>query len=104
MEHLCHNAPMNRLCITKLAVTYRKAIAHNLIYIINCRLVYLEPVTVSTYHIFRIIVSLSLRHLIFNTMHASASAGHMEKYKTLYRLKLQFFWPCMRVDIREWIN
>ena len=71
MKHIRHNVPMNRLCITKLAITYRKAIAYNLFCIINCRVVYLEPVTVSTNHICRIIVPLSLRHIIFNAIHAS---------------------------------
>ena len=70
MEHLRHNAHMNRLCITKLAVTYRKTTTHNLLRIINYRLVYLEPVTISTNHICRIIVPLSLRRIIFNSMHA----------------------------------
>ena len=92
---------MNRLCITKLAVTYRKTITHNLLCIINYRLVYLEPVTISTNHIYRIIVPLSLRHNISNAMYASPSAGHMGEYKTLYRLKLRFFWLRMRVDIKE---
>ena len=37
-------------------------------------------------------------------MHASPIAGHMGEYKTLYRIRLRFFWPCMRVDITEWIQ
>ena len=104
MKYIRHNSPMNGLCITKLAGTYPKAIAYNLLCIINCRLVYLEPVTVSTNHICRIIVPFSLRYIIFNTMHTSPSAEHMGKYKALYRLKLRFFWPRMRADIKEWIK
>ena len=64
MEYLLHNAPMNRLFITKIAVTYRKAIVRNLISIISCRFAYLEPVTVSTNHICRIIVPFSLRCIV----------------------------------------
>ena len=93
MEHLRHNALMDRLCITKLAVTYRKAIAHNLLCIVNCRLVYLESVIVSTNHVCRIIVPLSLPHIIFNAMHPSPSTRHIAEHKTLYRLKFRFFWP-----------
>ena len=70
MKNLHHNAPMNRLCITKLAITYRKVLAHNLYCIISYRLIYLEPIIVSTNHICRIIVPLSLRRIILNSMHA----------------------------------
>ena len=34
-------------------------------------------------------------------MHASLIAGHMSEYKTLYRIRLHFFWPRMRADIKE---
>ena len=91
MKHLHHNALTNSLCITKLDVTYRKAIAHNSLCIISCRLVYLDPITVSTNHMCRIIISLSLRRIIFNSMHSLLAAGHMGEYRTLYRLKLRFF-------------
>ena len=55
---------MNRLCIIKLDVTYRKAIAQNFPCIINYKLIYLEHITDSTNHICRIIVPLSLRRII----------------------------------------
>ena len=56
MKHLRHNAPMHKLGVNKLAVTYRHAIANNLPCIINDRIAYIEPVTVSTNHICRIVV------------------------------------------------
>ena len=37
-------------------------------------------------------------------MHATPDAGHMGEYKTLYRIRLRFFWPHMRADIKEWIQ
>ena len=92
MEHLHHNALMNRLCIKKLDVTYRKTIVHNLLCIFNYRLVYLEPITVSTNYICRIITLLSLRIIIFNAMYTLPATDHIREYKTLYRLKLRFFW------------
>ena len=83
MEHLRHNAPMHKLCVNKLAVTYRNTIANNLLCIINDRLVYIEPVTISTNHIFCIIVPLSLRRIIFIALYASPATSHMGEYKTL---------------------
>ena len=37
-------------------------------------------------------------------MHATPIAGHMGEYKTLYRIRLRFFWPRMRSNIKEWIQ
>ena len=82
---------MNKLCITKLYVTRRKAIALNLFCIINNRVVYFEPVTVTTNHILCFGVHFSHRCVIFDFMHASSIPGHMGESKTLYRLKLRFF-------------
>ena len=104
MVHIHHNAPMYRLYIIKLAVTYRKFRAHNLLCIISCRLVYLEPTVVSTNNICRIIVHLSLRRITFNSMHASPATRHMEEHKTLHRLKLRSLWPHMRTDIKDWVK
>ena len=71
MDYLSHNIPLNNIIIVKLVVTYRKAIAKKLLYILNGRLIYLEPVTVSTNHICRIVILLSLRRIVFNLMYDS---------------------------------
>ena len=55
---------MAKLDIAKLAVPYLKAITQNLLCIIHDRLVYLEPVTVSSNYLCRIFVPLSLRRVI----------------------------------------
>ena len=75
--------------LKNLAVACRKAIAHNLLCIISCRLVYLEHITVSINHFCYIMVPLSLKRIIFNSMHALPATGHMGEYKKLYRLKLR---------------
>ena len=102
--HLHHYVPMAKLDIAQLAVTYRRAIAQNLFCIINDRLVYLKPVDVSSNHLCRIVVPLSLRRLIFDVMHSSPAAGHIGEYKTLYRIKLRFIWHRMRKYIKVWVK
>ena len=82
MKYLSHNAPLNKLIIAKLVVTYRKAIVKNLLCILNGRLIYIEPVTIFINHICHIIIPLSLRRVDFNLIHASPITGHMGKYKT----------------------
>ena len=91
MAILIHNAPLNKIIIAKLVVTYRKVIAQNLQCILNGRVLYLEPVTVSTNFICHIVVPLSLRRFVFNLMHASPISDCTGEYKTFYRLKIRFF-------------
>ena len=98
--HLHHHVPMAKLDIAQLAITYRRAIAQNLFCIINNRLFYLEPVDISSNHLFRIFVPLFLRRVIFDAMHASPAAGPVGEYKTLYRIKLRFIWHQIRKYIK----
>ena len=37
-------------------------------------------------------------------MHTTPVAGHIGKYKSLYRIRLRLFWPRMRSNIKEWIQ
>ena len=95
---------MVKLDIAPLAVTYRRAIAQNLLCIINDILVYLEPVALSSNYLCRIVVPLSLRCVIFDAMHSSPATCHMGEYKNLYRIKLRFIWHRMRKDIKVWVK
>ena len=77
---------------------------HNLLCIISYILVYFDPITVSTNRMCRIIVPLSLRRIIFNSVHALLATDYMGEYKTLYRLKLRFFWQRIRANIKDWVK
>ena len=60
---------------------------------------YYKQIYFANKHICRIVIPFSLRHKIFNRMHATPVAGHMDKYKTLYYIRLYLFWPRIRTDI-----
>ena len=83
---------MNQLLISKLAVDCRKFIEQSLLCLFNGRLVYLEHVTVSTNHIFCIVVPIYLRFTILNLMESSLVSVHIGECKTLYYFKVRFFW------------
>ena len=51
-----------------------------------------------------IIVPLKLRRLIFSHFHAGPSGGHMCEYKTLFRIRMRFWWPGIRNDIKLWVK
>ena len=51
-----------------------------------------------------LLVPLPLRRKLFSHYHAGPSGGHMGYYKTLFRLRLRFFWPSMREEIKEWVK
>ena len=48
-----------------------------------------------------IVVPTPLRHLLFDAFHASPTAAHFGRYKTLHRIRQRFFWPRMTSDIHE---
>ena len=81
---------MDKLDIVPLSFTCRRAIVQNLLCIINDRLVYVELVTVSSNHLCRIVIYLSLRRVIFDALHDFPTSSHMGEYKTLYRIKIRF--------------
>ena len=103
-QYLHRQAHMVKPDFAPLAVTYRRATAKNLLCIINNSLVYLESISISSNHLCRIVVPLSLRRVIFDAMHTSPIVGHMGEYKTLYRIKLCFIWHRIRKDIKVWVK
>ena len=98
------STPLDKEKNLHLPAAYRTDIARNLLGLLEGRLVYYEPIATTTNHICRIVVPTSLRRIIFNRMHATTIAGHMGEYKTLYRVRIQFFWPRLRSDVSDWIK
>ena len=104
MESLFNNTPLNQLIISKVVVTYRKVHVQNLICLLNGRLIYLDPVTISTNHLCRISVPFFIHGVVFNLLYASVISGHMGEYNTRCRLKIRFSWPRMRTGIKDWVK
>ena len=104
IDRLSINVPLEEPIILQLPASYCTAITHNLIGLLEGRLVYYEPVPTVTNHICRIIVPLSLRCTIFTLMYVTPVSERMGEYKILYRIKLKFFWPRLRSDDTEWIK
>ena len=76
----------------------------SLIYKLHDKLVLYKPIFNYVKYIGLIIVSLSLRRIIFSHYHAGPSGGHMGEYKTLFRIRTRFYWPGVRKDIKLWIK
>jgi hypothetical protein len=51
-----------------------------------------------------IIVPTSLRRLVFSIFHGSPIGGHFGVYKTLFRIRMRFFWPRCHQDIIDCIK
>ena len=75
--NLSYSTPLDKFIITKLSVTYHKVITQNSLCILNSRFIYLELVTVSTNHTFRIVVPLSLCRIVFHLTCPSPVADHV---------------------------
>ncbi|MGH7954507.1 MAG: integrase zinc binding domain-containing protein, partial [Gloeomargaritales cyanobacterium] len=88
--------------VNGLHCAYRQPIRDKLIRYEHRRLVYYKPIECSTRFLLLIIVPNSnIRRILFIAYHAAPAAGHMGRYKTLYRLRIRFFWPSMRSFIED---
>ena len=87
--------------MSSFPVQYRSTIANNSLGIVEGPLVFFEKISITANQICRIVVPIYLRRIFFSLLHASSTAGHMGKYKTLHRIRLRFFWPRIRSDINQ---
>ena len=104
LESLQSKTELSGDSLANLCTTYRQTLANDLVNLFDGKLVYYEQTSTSTKYICRIIVPSNLRRYIFSVLHAFPSAGHMGEYKTLYRVKLRYFSPRHRRDIKDWIK
>ena len=90
--------------LNNIEVEYRTFLKDRFIGVLHDKLVYYKPIFRDSRHIALIIVPTLLRRKIFNHYHAGPSGGHMGEYKTLYRIRMRFYWPSMRGDIKDWVK
>ena len=90
--------------LSKINSAYKLPLRDGRIQIVNNKLVLFKPILANQRNIMLIIVPTPLRRKMFSHYHAGPSGGHMGEYKTLYRIRLRFFWPRLREDIKEWIR
>ena len=58
-----------------------------------------KPILANQRHVILIIVPRSLQQQIFSHFHAGPGGGHMRD-----RIRLRFFWPKLRENIKEWVK
>ena len=90
LDCLSISTPLDEPTIIHLPKTYRIAIVRNILGTLEDRLVYYEPIATITNHIFCIIIQTPLCRIIFNLVHATSVAEHMEIIKLFTVLKLDF--------------
>ena len=102
--HLIHHQPFDENTLSSLPVKYRRAITDNTLGIVENRVVFYESVPKATNKNCHIVIPISPWHTIFFLLHTSPATGHVGEYKTLYRIKLRFFWSKIRSEIHRWIK
>lgn len=90
--------------LTKVNSAYKLPLKDGRIQIVNKKYVLFKSILANQRHIMLIIVPVALRRKMFSHYHAGPSGGHMGEYKTLYRIRLRFFWPRLWEGIKEWIK
>jgi hypothetical protein len=64
-------------------------------------LIYREPIRGSASYTRLQIVPKSLLNIVFVAFHANPIGGHFNAYRTLHRIRLQYFWPEMYSYIKK---
>ena len=82
--------------VSSVHMGYHLPLRKILMHILGGKLVLSKPVDMNSKYITLLVVPLLLRRKLFSHYHAGPSGGHMGEYKTLFRLRLRFFWPIMR--------
>ena len=88
MQHRIYHQLFEKDMISSFPSQYRSVVAHNIVGIVEGRLICYEQAPTTIEQIFNIVVPISLRHTIFYLLHASPVVGRMDEYQTLYRIKL----------------
>ena len=90
--------------LAKVEVDYRSNLESHHICLLHDKLILYKAVFRHVKYVGLIIVPETLRRLIFNHYHAGPSGGHMGVYKTLFRIRMRFWWPGIRNDIKLWVK
>ena len=87
-------------CITSIHAGCQVHLRNGMIARVGNKLLLFKLINMDTQCVGLIIVPISLRRTLFDHYHAGPSGGHVGFYKTLYRMRMRFFWPGMREDMR----
>ena len=90
--------------LSSIPPSYHSKLKEGTIVFWNQKLVYTKCIFPNKKYIALIVVPQELRQRIFDHFHSGPSGAHMGEYKTLFRIRLRFFWPGLRQDIKGMIK
>ena len=101
-QHKANEIPSE--VVATAPVEFRTMLEKGLMAIVQDKIVYFKPILMNEKYLTLMVVPENLRKILFDHYHAGPSAGHMGEYKTLYRMRMRFFWPGLRNDIKKWVK
>ena len=101
-KHTPHEIPSD--VIKSAPSEYRTLLQRGLLALVSNKIVYFKPILMNERFVTLLLVPESLRRTLFDHYHSGPSGGHMGEYKTLYRMRMRFFWPGLRTDIKSWVK
>ena len=88
--------------VRSVHISYIQHLKNSRIFLLGGKLLLLKHINMDTILISLIIVPTSIHRKLFDH-HAGPGGGHMGEYKTLYRLRLRFFWSGLMESIKKWV-
>ena len=83
---------------------YKTVLKEGRIQTLHEKLVLYKLILVNHRYVALTIVPQSLRRSVFSHLHDGPSGENMGEYKTLYRIRLLFFWPKLMEDVKQLIK
>ena len=83
---------------------YKTYLTEGIIKILNGELVLYKPILANHQYVVLIIVPQSLRRSVFSHFHSGPSGGHMEEYRSPYRMQQRLFCYKIRDDVKKWVK
>ena len=87
--------------VQSVHMSYRVYLEKGNIVLLGDKLLLFKTMSMDSKAISLTIVTISLRRTLFYYYHGGPSGGHIGEYKTLYRIRMRFFWLGLREEIKN---
>ena len=87
--------------ISTVHISYHKHIRQGNIALLGGKTLLFKPLNMGSKFLSLIIVPTTIIRTLFDHYNIGPSGGYTGVYKTMYRLRMRFFWPGLREDIKN---
>jgi hypothetical protein len=103
-NHVLNPSKMNSSTLNVVNFNYCAPLRQSQIVIEDRLLIYCKPMRGGSLYTCLQLVPLEFYNIIFIAFHSDAMGGHLNAYRTLHHIRLQYYWPGMYSYIKHMCN